>query len=127
MNAEAAWLLAGLFTAHYLGDFTPLLTERMLVAKREGRPLAPIGLHGAVHGALAALAIGVAASPPLGTVGLGAAIVLVSHFAVDLGRAQIVARLPALRDSARRAHWVALGLDQLVHGLVLIAVAAVVL
>lgn len=127
MSAEVAWLLAGLFTAHYLGDFTPLLTERMLAAKREGRPVGPMALHGIVHGALAAIAVGVTASPRLGTLGLAAAIVLASHFAMDLGRARLSARFPALRDSTRRAFWVSLGFDQLVHGLVLIWVATVVL
>ncbi len=127
MSAEVVWLLVGLFAAHYLGDFTPLLTERMLAAKREGRPVGPVALHGTIHGALAAGAIGITAAPPLGVLGLGAAIVLVSHFAIDLGRAQFSARYAALRDSGHRAFWGALGFDQLLHGLVLIAVAAVVL
>ncbi len=127
MSAEAVWVLVSLLTAHYLGDFTPLLTDRMLAAKREGRPVGPIALHGAIHGVLAAVAIAVVASPPPRTLGTGAAIVLVSHFAIDLGRAQFSARFPALRDSGRGAFWSALGFDQFLHGLVLIAVAAVVL
>lgn len=127
MSAEVAWLLVGLFTGHYLGDFTPLLTSRMLAAKREGRPLGQIALHGAIHGALAAIAIGVAASPRPGTLALGAAIVLGSHFAIDCGRARLSVRFPVLRDSGKRAFWAAFGLDQLAHGVVLIIVAAVVL
>jgi hypothetical protein len=127
MSADVGWLLVGLFTAHYLGDFTPLLSQRMLAAKREGRPIAPIALHGVIHGVLAAAAVGIAAAAPLGTLGLAAAIVLVSHFTIDLVRAQASARHPTLRDSGHRAFWAALGFDQLLHGLVLIAVAAVVL
>ena len=127
MSAEVVWLLGCLFTAHYLGDFTPLLNKRMLAAKRNGRPVGPIALHGAIHGALAAGAVGLAASPPIDVLGLAAAIVLVSHFAIDLGRAQLSARFSALRDPGRGVFWSALGFDQLLHGLVLIGVATVVL
>lgn len=120
-------LLLSLFAAHFVGDFTPLLTGRMLTAKRTGRPVYPIALHAVIHGTLSAAAIGIVASPRLGTLALGAAIVLVSHFAIDLGRAELAAHFPAFRDSDRRIFWSALGFDQLLHGIMLITVAAVVL
>lgn len=127
MSADAVWLLIGLFAAHYLGDFTSLLTPRMLMAKREGGPVGPIALHGAIHGALAALAIGITATPQPGTLALGAAIVLFSHFAIDLARARLLAGAPAFGDASQREFWLVLGFDQLLHGVVLIAAAAVVL
>ena len=133
MTTAAAWLLAGLFLAHFLGDFTPLATDRMQVAKASGGPLSLIAGHAAVHTVLVALAIGIAVG--LGfpvqsawtVVAAAAAIEFVTHFAIDALRAQLSRRSLHYHDPGERRFWVALGLDQLAHGLVLVGLAALVL
>jgi hypothetical protein len=127
MTGEATILLCGLFLAHYLGDFTPLATRRMLEAKAAAKPLWPIAAHAAVHTALVAVVIALAASPSGPTLLLVCAIQFVTHFLLDAGRAVLGRRLPILNDPARSRFWHVLGLDQLAHAVVLIVVAAIVL
>lgn len=127
MTGEATWLLAGLLFAHFVGDFTPLATARMHEAKADGGPVAPILQHAAVHGALSGIVLmllsGVSWSLVLGA----AAVVLASHFLLDLTRARVGLRLQSSLDPGRQAFWVALGADQLAHGLVLVGVASWIL
>ena len=42
MTPDAAALLLALLLGHFLGDFTPLLTERMREAKERGGPMGPM-------------------------------------------------------------------------------------
>lgn len=127
MTVEAAVLLCGLFLAHYIGDFTPLVTRRMLEAKSAGRPLWPILMHAAVHTALMALVIALVAQPRGFVLLLASAIQLVTHFGLDAGRALLGRWQSGLNDPTRSEFWHLLGLDQLAHALVLIGVAALVL
>jgi len=126
LTAEAAWLLAFLLIGHFLGDFTPLSTASMLRAKAVGAPLGPIGTHAAVHAGLVAVAVALVAGAGLGLVALAAALELVSHFAIDLGRGRLLRRFPPLGDPVNSSFWSVLGLDQLAHGLVLIGLAFLV-
>jgi hypothetical protein len=126
LTVEAAWLLVFLLIGHFLGDFTPLSTASMLRAKAAGAPLGPIGAHAAVHSGLVAVAVALVSSPELGLVALAAALELVSHFAIDLGRGRLMRRFPRLGDPTNNSFWSALGLDQLAHGLVLIGLAVLV-
>jgi len=120
-------LLAALLLAHTLGDFTPLATPRMLRAKSDGRPIGPIAAHAAVHGLLAGLAVLLVVRPPLSTVALVSGVVLSTHLLIDLAKARVGLRVPVVKDVGANPFWWALGVDQLLHGLVLIGVAFLVL
>lgn len=127
MTGEAAVLLCGLFLGHYVGDFTPLVTRRMLEAKSAATPLWPILMHAAVHTVLMALVIAFVSNPEASVLLLACAIQLVTHFGLDAGRARLGLWKPGLNDPTRSEFWHLLGLDQLAHALVLIGVAALVL
>lgn len=126
MSPEAVVLLLGFLVAHYLGDFTPLATERMQAAKAEGGPMGPVAQHAAVHGLLVGAVAALVARPGWQALALAAGVEFASHFLVDAGRARITARVEALRDPDRRLFWAVLGADQLIHGAVLVAIAALV-
>ncbi|MCK5410447.1 MAG: DUF3307 domain-containing protein [Gemmatimonadetes bacterium] len=126
MTAEAAWLLAFLLIGHFLADFTRLSTASMLRSKAVGTPPGPIGAHAGVHSGLVAVAVALVAGPGLGLVALAAAVELVSHFAIDVGRGRIMRRFPPLGDPANSSFWSVLGLDQLAHALVLVGLVLLV-
>lgn len=115
-------LLSLLLVAHYLGDFTPLATPAMRAAKNGDGPVSGIAAHAAVHAALVLVALALVRVPWALALG-GASVELVTHFGVDWARMRIGLGRPALRDPARNAFWHLLGLDQLAHGLVLVAIA----
>jgi len=127
VSTTAVTLLAALFVAHYLGDFTPLSTPRMQRAKANGGPMGPIVAHAAVHGVLVGIAVLVVVRPSLSVVGLAAGVEFVTHFTIDAARARIGARVPVLNDPSSNPFWWALGVDQLLHALVLIGIAVLVL
>lgn len=122
----AAGLLAWLLVAHWLGDFTPLSTGRMLEAKAIGSPISLIASHAGVHALLVGLVVGAATRFDLRLTGAAVAIEFVSHFAIDLGRGRLGARYPGMKDPADRVFWSVLGLDQLAHSLVLVYIAFMV-
>jgi len=122
----AAGLLAFLLLAHYLGDFTPLSTSRMLEAKAAGGPVSPIASHAGVQTLLVALIVAVASGFDLRLVAAVVAIEFVTHFVIDLTRARLGVRFPQLRDPTNREFWWALGLDQLAHALVLVLITFLV-
>lgn len=127
MTIDAAWLMLGLLFAHYLGDFTPLATARMLEAKANGRPLKPIAGHAGVHAALVGLAVAVLSDPTLALLAGAVAFEFVTHFFIDAVRGRLGGRVPSLGDPSKNAYWYLLGIDQFAHGTVLVAVAAYVL
>lgn len=115
-------LLSLLLVAHYLGDFTPLATPGMRAAKGGDGPIAWIGAHAAVHATLVLLALAAARVP--GPLVLGGAVIeLVTHFGVDWARMKVGRAYPILGDPGRNPFWRLLGLDQLAHGVVLMAIA----
>jgi hypothetical protein len=126
MTAQAFWLLAGFLCAHFTGDFSPLVTSRMLEAKADGGPLLHIAAHAAVHGLLvtvvAALVVGLGAK----TLALAFGLVFVTHFLLDAGRAQLGQRFHVLNDPGQSPFWHALGIDQLAHALVLLGLVALI-
>ncbi len=126
MSAQAVWVLAGLFLAHFLGDFTALATPAMQAAKAKGRPVGPIAAHAAVHALLVTLVVWGVVAPALPVLSVAAALELSSHFCIDWLRGFFSRRRPALADPTGGPFWVAFGLDQLAHALVLIGVAALV-
>lgn len=127
MTGEATWLLLALLFAHFLGDFTPLATARMQEAKAAGRPLKPIAGHAAVHGLLVTLAVVGFGGTPWTLVAGAAGLEFATHFLIDTVRGRLGGRVPALGDPRRSLYWTLLGLDQFAHGVVLVAIAALVL
>lgn len=123
VTAQAAILVAALFVAHFLGDYTPLANARMQDAKSVGTPVGPIAGHALIHALLAAAAVVLVARPAWTTVAVAAAIVFVTHLGIDVLRGKLGAKHPALSNPERQGFWTALGFDQLLHGLVLIGVA----
>ncbi|MGD8495447.1 MAG: DUF3307 domain-containing protein [Gemmatimonadales bacterium] len=127
MTATGAWLLVALLVAHDLGDFTPLATERMREAKARGRPAWLIGMHAAIHGALVGVALLIVVRPSLTVLALAVGFELVTHFLIDLSKARLGIRVPSLGDMHTNPFWWVMGVDQLLHGLVLVGIAFMVL
>lgn len=127
MTSRAVVLLLGLLLGHYLGDFTPLASERMQAAKAEGGPLGPIAGHAAVHGLLTGVIAASIVQPGWELLALAAGVEFASHFLIDSARARVTARVEALRDTERQLFWSVLGADQLFHGAVLVGIAALLL
>jgi hypothetical protein len=127
MTGQATLLLCGLFLAHYVGDFTPLVSRRMLEAKAAADPLWPIAVHAGVHTALVAAVIVLVAFPAWPLLLLGCALEFITHFVIDTSRAKLGRRYPVLNDPGRARFWHFLGIDQFLHAIVLILLAAIVL
>lgn len=115
-------LLSLLLVAHCLGDFTPLATPAMRAAKSGEGPVGGIVAHAGVHAGLVLVALALARVPWTLVLG-GAGVELVTHFGIDWGRMRIGVGRPGLQDPGRDAFWRLLGLDQLAHGIVLMAIA----
>ena len=127
MTAQAIVLLGFLLIGHFLGDFTPLSTRRMLEAKARGGPMLPIAQHAGVHAVLTGLAVLAVARPGPELLGLAFGIQFATHLVLDGLRARLGARSSSLSDPGANVFWTALGIDQLAHALVLVGIAALVL
>jgi hypothetical protein len=112
--------------AHYLGDFTPLSTGRMLEAKAAGGPISLIASHAGVQAVLVGIVVAAATGFEANLVGAAITIEFLTHFAIDLARGRLGARFLEVRDASQRPFWWGLGLDQLAHYLVLLWIAAMV-
>ena len=123
MTAAGALLMAGLLLAHALGDYTPLATAPIREAKARGGPLRFIALHAAIHAGLVGAVLLVAGRASAGILVVAIGLEFVTHFAIDSARALAGVRVPVLTDVGRNPFWWALGLDQFLHGLVLVAIA----
>jgi hypothetical protein len=126
MTGRAIWLMASLFLAHFLGDFTRLSTKRMQKAKATGRPVGPILAHGAVHGFLVGIAVAAVASPGMSVLIAAMGVEFVTHFGIDWIRGRLGEGRPNFSSPESPAFWTVLGLDQLAHYLVLLWIAALV-
>jgi hypothetical protein len=89
--------------------------------------MGPIAAHAAVHAVLVGLAVLLVARPALPLLAAAMGLEFTSHFVIDATRARMGMRLPALADMRSNVFWWALGVDQLLHGLVLVGVAVLVL
>lgn len=127
MSPPALLLLVALLIGHNLGDFTPLATASIRRAKAEGGPLHLIAVHAAVHGVLVGLAALIVVGPAPPVLALAVGLELVTHFGIDATRTRLGLRVPALADMHSNAFWWALGVDQLLHGLVLVGIAFLLL
>jgi len=124
VTTDAALLLAALMVAHFLADFTGLATARMQEAKRNGGPASIIAAHAGVHGLLMAPLLLYVGGAGVAAAGWLTAVICGSHFLIDLSRARMGLRFGRLGDPDGKPFWVALGLDQLLHGLVLVWIVA---
>jgi len=120
-------LLVSLFLAHFLGDFTPLSTRRMQAAKATGRPVGPIAAHAGVHAILVAAAVSISAWPGMTSLIAAMGVEFFTHLGIDWGRGRLGVANPVISDPQARAFWMALGIDQLAHYLVLVWIASIVL
>lgn len=115
-------ILIALFICHWLADYTHLSTAWMLNAKRLGKPLHPILAHASVHGFLMFIALVV-----LGVNTYLAAQLSVgqmwAHFVIDVWKGKMNDWFPTLQSPDNKWHWIVFGLDQLLHALVIIAMA----
>jgi len=118
-----AGLLAALLTVHFLGDFTPLSRPWMLKAKSRGWPPVPIAVHALVHAFLTTLVFLVYNVRGFGILLQLFLLIFVTHFVFDTLKGLLAAGVPATADVNRQAHWVAFGIDQLFHQLVIIIAA----
>lgn len=126
MSTQALVLLAALLVGHFLGDFTPLATARMLEAKANGGPMRLVAAHAAVHAVLTGLAVSLVVGLEPSVLALVVGLQFVTHGALDAVRSRLGVAFPSLGDPTHNVYWTALGLDQLAHGLVLVAITAVV-
>lgn len=117
---NVAFLLIVLLVCHYLADFC-LTMPVMIRAKADGRKLWPIALHATIHAVLIGLC--------LLAYGVGWQLLLVlmmteliSHFIIDVLKAQISIQFPSWSDSRHKPYWMLYGLDQLLHQMVVIII-----
>lgn len=127
MTTQAVVLFCFLLIGHFLGDFTPLSTPRMLEAKANGGPIWPIAQHAGVHAILTGIAVLAIAQTGAALAGLAFGVQFTTHLALDGARSWSGTRRPALNDPTTNAFWTALGLDQLSHTLVLVVITLLVL
>jgi hypothetical protein len=127
MTTTAALLLVALLVAHDLGDFTPLATARIREAKANGGPMGPILAHAAVHAVLVGVAVLLVARPTGALLAAAVGLEFSSHFVIDAARARMGVWMPSLGDMRSNVFWWALGVDQLLHGLVLIGITVLVM
>lgn len=127
MTEQTAVLLIFLFVGHFLGDFTPLATARMLEAKLTGSPIGPIALHALVHAVLVGLAVAAIARPVPMFILAAVSVEFWTHLGLDWVKGKMSVRRPALGDPGQPVFWTALGIDQLAHALVLVGIAFLVL
>ena len=123
MTEQAAVLLIFLFVGHFLGDFTPLATARMLEAKLTGSPIGPIALHALVHALLVGLAVAAIARPVPMLILAAVSVEFWTHLGLDWVKGKMSVRRPALGEPGQPIFWTALGIDQLAHALVLVGIA----
>jgi hypothetical protein len=134
-----AWhiTLVVLLFAHWLADFTAISTPWMLRAKRVGWPIHPIFCHAFMHAFLSfwvtALAyrcvIGWGDPMPLPeharvAIALCAVFILLTHWGIDILKGAVAFYFPVTQDNTRTLYWAIFGMDQMLHIVVLIVVAA---
>ncbi|MDR0725477.1 MAG: DUF3307 domain-containing protein [Prevotellaceae bacterium] len=103
--------------AHFFGDFTSL-NRWFIVAKRYGKPVYMVAGHGAVNGALYGMAVWLIVD--LQTAMIAFSVETLTHTLIDVLKGRINRRFPVVEDSTKAIHWTVMGVDQLLHQMVLI-------
>ena len=116
-------ILIGLFTCHFLADYTHLSTACMLNAKRLGKPLFPILQHAYIHTLLMTVFLFfIIELPQLLTIKI-TFFQLATHFLIDVWKGRMNGWFPSLQSPANKWHWIVFGFDQLLHAIVIIVMS----
>ena len=125
-------LLLLLILGHYIGDYTPLSTPKMLKAKQFSKPLFPIFEHALVHGAIFCIIYFYyqAVIYTFNNIGdlsydaylnysfnciIPTLILLIIHFLIDVGKGKITYYIKQTQDISKPPFWMLHGLDQFLH------------
>lgn len=129
MTSLAVLFLIGFNFCHWLGDYTELLTHRMLEAKKIGSP-GPIFFHAYIHAVLMSFFCEIVFTyhipgyNPFAThytrVDTIFCLQLVSHFVIDMLKGKMNIWYPRAADPSNRIHWKISGADQYFHQLIII-------
>lgn len=111
-------VLIALNFCHFLGDYTHLSTNWMLIAKRLGNPLFPILVHALVHSILMFTAVWIILDIYMAIVAF--CIQFPTHFFIDVLKGRMNEWFPKLKDPTNKGHWYSFGLDQTAHQMVII-------
>ena len=117
---SSIYLLLSLLVCHYLADYC-LTFPSLIRAKADGRRLLPILQHACVHGSLMGVCLfisGVEMGDVLWLVGFEVA----THFVIDVSKTVASLHFPILADRGRKPYWMAYGLDQLLHQVVVVMI-----
>ena len=117
---EDILLLVFLLVCHYLADFC-LTWPKLVAAKSDGRNLWPIALHSSVHALLIGLCL-IVFGVEWQLLLVLMMTELVSHFAIDVLKAQISIRFSYWSDNRYKPYWMLYGFDQLLHQMVVIVI-----
>lgn len=112
-------LLILLFVCHWLADFSWLSTKWMLDAKAKGSPWYPILVHSFVHGTLMGIVLLFCLYPNI-IISYLILFQVGSHFLIDVWKGKMNVWFPVLQNDKNKLHWVVMGFDQLLHGIVII-------
>lgn len=109
---------------HFLADYTHLSTSWMLKAKRFGTPIFPIVCHGAIHAILFSIVSFILFG--IESIYWVLPIELVSHFTIDLMKGKANNHFQAMQNPTNQLHWIAFGLDQLLHQVVIVCIWVII-
>ena len=106
--------LLALFLGHLLGDFTPLLTSKMIEAKEKGKPLLPILIHASVHAAFVFFFLMIFKVAFFTAISC-AVFEMFAHFAIDTMKGKAAVKYPCTKNPKKQMFWTILGVDQFLH------------
>lgn len=111
---KETYLLLQLFFGHFLGDFTPFLTVKMIAAKEKGKPLYPILMHALVHASFV-FTILLFHNIEWHIIILCTLFELFAHFTIDVLKGKTAEKYPCTKNPKKRMFWATLGIDQFLH------------
>jgi len=117
-------LLILLNICHWLADYSHLSTNKMLAAKKTGKPLMPIFQHAYMHATLMTCVL--LFYTDARTAVLLWSFQLVTHFTIDVLKGKCNVWFPSVANPADKAHWYIFGFDQLLHQIVIIIMVSIV-
>jgi hypothetical protein len=113
-------ILIGFFFCHFLADFTHLSTDKMLSAKKLGKPIIPIVEHAGMHGVLMGIFLAFylpVAQPLFWNILM---LQIWSHLIIDVWKGRMNGWFPSLQNPANKFHWILFGFDQFLHACVIV-------
>jgi hypothetical protein len=107
---------------HWLADYTPISTPWMLSAKRHGKPIFPIFVHGLIHAVLMTCVIGFLRAPTDIMIILFV-LQLATHTIFDTLKGRLALWFPKTADNTKSPYWIIMGADQFLHQIVIAIMA----